>query len=206
MTSIGELLPRAARLKYELEVQMEAVESGRGDASDCQMGLQELQTQLGTLRQLLDAERPEKRALWKIKIDELGHEAHFLANDLRRVTQFQTTARERDSRFRRRGGAAPSSSATADDLMEEGASLARSSNQMDELMETGRSTMDSLRQQRERLKNTHRNALSMINTLGLSNSAMRLITSREKNDRIILGAGMALVLFVLWACVRYRSG
>ena len=203
MTSIGELLPRAARLKYELEVQMQAVESGAGDASDCSFGLAELQTQLATLRRLLDAERPEKRSLWKIKIDELGHEAAFLANDLRRYTQFQTNKHERDSLFRRRGGAAPG--ATADDLMEEGASLGRSGNQVDEMLETGRFSLDSRRQQRERLKHTHRNALSMINTLGLSTTAMKLITSREKNDRIILGLGMCLVLFVLWGCLRLRG-
>ena len=203
MTSIGELLPRAARLKYELEAQLQAVEQGNGDASDCSMGLQELQTQLGTLRRLLDAERPEKRHLWKIKIDELGHEATFLANDLRRVTQFHTHARERDQLFHRRGGAAPN--ASIDDLMEEGSSLARSNNQVDELMESGRATIGSLRSQRERLKNTHRNALSMINTLGLSNSAMRLIQSREKNDRIILGVGMVLVLGFLYLCLRYAK-
>ena len=201
MTSIGELLPRAARLKYELEVQLQSVESGVGDASDCSMGLAELQTQLDTLRRLLDAERPEKRALWKIKIDELGHEATFLANDLRRFTQFHTHARERDQLFHRRGGAAPN--ASIDDLMEEGSSLARSTNQVDELMESGRATVDSLRSQRERLKNTHRNALSMINTLGLSTTAMRLIQSREKNDRIILGVGMVVVLGFLYLCLRY---
>ena len=89
--------------------------------------------------------------------------------------------------------------------MEEGASLGRSGNQVDEMLETGRFSLDSLRQQRERLKNTHRNALSMINTLGLSTTAMKLITSREKNDRIILGLGMCLVLFVLWGCLRLRG-
>ena len=89
--------------------------------------------------------------------------------------------------------------------MEEGASLGRSGNQVDEMLETGRFSLDSLRQQRERLKHTHRNALSMINTLGLSTTAMKLITSREKNDRIILGLGMCLVLFVLWGCLRLRG-
>ena len=87
--------------------------------------------------------------------------------------------------------------------MEEGSSLARSGNEVDELMESGRATIDSLRSQRERLKNTHRNALSMINTLGLSSSVMRLIQSREKNDRIILIAGMIVVLGVLYLCVTY---
>ncbi len=46
MASVAELLPRAARLKYELEVQLRAVEQGAGDAGDCGMGLRELFTQI----------------------------------------------------------------------------------------------------------------------------------------------------------------
>ena len=129
MASVAELLPRAARLKYELEVQLRAVEQGNGDAGDCGMGLRELFTQINTLRQLLNAERPERRNLWKVKIDELGHEAQFLSNDLRRVTNFHQHQRERDSLFRRRAGAAPSSA--HDDLLEAEDSYARSGNQVD---------------------------------------------------------------------------
>ena len=129
MASVAELLPRANRLKYELEVQLRAVEQGNGDAGDCGMGLRELFTQINTLRQLLNAERPERRNLWKVKIDELGHEAQFLSNDLRRVTNFHQHQRERDSLFRRRAGAAPSSA--HDDLLEAEDSYARSGNQVD---------------------------------------------------------------------------
>lgn len=46
MTSIAELLPRASKLKYEIRVALNAVEAGHGDASDCSMGLTELQRQL----------------------------------------------------------------------------------------------------------------------------------------------------------------
>ena len=49
-------------------------------------------------------------------------------------------------------------------------------------METGRASLDSLRAQRERLKNTHRNALDMINKLGLSDTVMRLTNSRNRQD------------------------
>ena len=203
MASVAELLPRAARLKYELEVQLRAVEQGAGDAGDCGMGLRELFAQIGTLRQLLDAERPERRALWKVKIDELGHEAQFLSNDLRRVTRFHDHQRERDSLFRRRAGAAPS--AAHDDLLEAEDSYARSGNQVDELRENGRASLDSLRAQRERLKNTHRNALDMINKLGLSDTVMKLINSRNKQDRKIVLGGFACLFALFYLCLRWRG-
>mmetsp|Transcript_5315 Transcript_5315/g.13353 ORF Transcript_5315/g.13353 Transcript_5315/m.13353 type:complete len:204 (+) Transcript_5315:172-783(+) len=203
MASVAELLPRANRLKYELEVQLRAVEQGNGDAGDCGMGLRELFTQINTLRQLLNAERPERRNLWKVKIDELGHEAQFLSNDLRRVTNFHQHQRERDSLFRRRAGAAPSSA--HDDLLEAEDSYARSGNQVDELMETGRASLDSLRAQRERLKNTHRNALDMINKLGLSDTVMRLINSRNRQDRKIVVGGFVGLFVLFYLCMRWRG-
>jgi hypothetical protein len=203
MASVAELLPRANRLKYELEVQLRAVEQGNGDAGDCGMGLRELFTQINTLRQLLNAERPERRNLWKVKIDELGHEAQFLSNDLRRVTNFHQHQRERDSLFRRRAGAAPSSA--HDDLLEAEDSYARSGNQVDELMETGRASLDSLRAQRERLKNTHRNALDMINKLGLSDTVMRLINSRNRQDRKIIIGGFVGLFVLFYLCMRWRG-
>ena len=203
MASVAELLPRANRLKYELEVQLRAVEQGNGDAGDCGMGLRELFTQINTLRQLLNAERPERRNLWKVKIDELGHEAQFLSNDLRRVTNFHQHQRERDSLFRRRAGAAPSSA--HDDLLEAEDSYARSGNQVDELMETGRASLDSLRAQRERLKNTHRNALDMINKLGLSDTVMKLINSRNRQDRKIVIGGFVCLFVLFYLCMRWRG-
>jgi len=203
MTSIAELLPRAGRLKYEIMVQLQRVERGEGDASDCSFALRELERQLETLQSLLVSERPEKRALWQLKIDELRHERNFLAKDLQKYLSARSTALERDRLFHRRSGA---STVSIDVLAEEGDSLKRSTSQIDELMETGSASLGSLRLQRERLKATHRNALSMIHTLGLSNSVMRMIQSREKNDRYIVYAGMAICLIVFYFSVRFARG
>mmetsp|Transcript_14616 Transcript_14616/g.58394 ORF Transcript_14616/g.58394 Transcript_14616/m.58394 type:complete len:156 (-) Transcript_14616:171-638(-) len=129
----------------------------------------------------------------------------FLARDLTKVERVRSSALEREQLFRRRSAASASSAVAIDVLAEEGESLRRSTAQVDDIMESGRTIIGSLATQRERLKATHRNALSMINTLGVSNSVMRLIQSREKHDRYIVFAGMALTLLVFYACVRYAS-
>lgn len=46
----------------------------------------------------------------------------------------------------------------------------------------------------------------MINKLGLSNGLMKVMQTREKNDRVLLVVAVCFVLFVLYACVRYRRG
>lgn len=201
MTSLAELLPRAGKLKYEIRLALNSVESGQGDVTDCAMQVSELERQLETLASLLDSERPDRRPLWRLKIDELRHETNFLKNDLRRFEMARQTAYQRDQLFHRRSVA---STDAVQDLTAEGDSLKRSGSQLDELMESGRATMSSLAMQRERLKATHRNALSMINTLGLSNSVMRMIQSRQKNDRYIVYAGMFLCLLVFGVCVWWR--
>ena len=202
MTSIAELLPRASRLKYEISMQLQRVERGEGDASDCALGLRELERQVETLTGMLASEMPEKRGLWRLKIDELRHERNFLQRDLQRYANAKTTALERERLFHRR---TTQSSTAIDDLTAEGDSLKRSTNQVDELMETGRASMSSLQMQKERLKATHRNALSMIHTLGLSTNVMRMIQSREKNDRYIVFAGMAISLIFFYLCVRFAA-
>ena len=77
--------------------------------------------------------------------------------------------------------------------------------QVDELMETGRASLDSLRAQRERLKNTHRNALDMINKLGLSDTVMRLINSRNRQDRKIAIGGFVGLFVLFYLCMRWRG-
>ena len=77
--------------------------------------------------------------------------------------------------------------------------------QVDELMETGRASLDSLRAQRERLKNTHRNALDMINKLGLSDTVMKLINSRNLQDRKIVVGGFVFLFVLFYLCMRWRG-
>ena len=77
--------------------------------------------------------------------------------------------------------------------------------QVDELMETGRASLDSLRAQRERLKNTHRNALDMINKLGLSDTVMKLINSRNRQDRKIVVGGFVFLFVLFYLCMRWRG-
>ena len=59
----------------------------------------------------------------------------------------------------------------------------------------------NLREQRSTLKGAHRKILDIANTLGLSNTVMRLIERRTYQDRFILYGGMittCLIMFILW--------
>mmetsp|Transcript_27547 Transcript_27547/g.89720 ORF Transcript_27547/g.89720 Transcript_27547/m.89720 type:complete len:109 (-) Transcript_27547:128-454(-) len=51
--------------------------------------------------------------------------------------------------------------------------------------------------QREQLKNVHKKVLDVMNTLGVSNSLIRVIEKRQAMDIILLFAGMIGTVFIL---------
>ena len=72
---------------------------------------------------------------------------------------------------------------------------------MDELLVSGGSVLSNLREQRVTLKGAHKKILDIANTLGLSNTVLRLIERRTTQDKFILYGGMILsviIMFLIW--------
>ena len=79
----------------------------------------------------------------------------------------------------------------------ENGSLTRSSRMINDYLTIGRDTLDDLISQRERLKGIQRKAFDMMNYLGLSNSIMKNVESRDFVDKWIVYIGMIFLLAVL---------
>jgi Golgi SNAP receptor complex protein 2 len=60
----------------------------------------------------------------------------------------------------------------------------------------------SMAGQRERLKATHRKVLDVLNTVGLSDSVLRLVERRHRLDKILVYGGM-ITTVVLVGMVYY---
>ena len=58
--------------------------------------------------------------------------------------------------------------------------------------------LEALGQQRSALKGIERKVLDLANTLGVSNSVMRVIERRQLVDKAIVYGGMLLTLWLLW--------
>jgi Golgi SNAP receptor complex protein 2 len=72
---------------------------------------------------------------------------------------------------------------------------------MDDLIGSGTAILTSLREQRSSLKGVHRKLLDLANTLGLSNSVIRMIERRAYEDKFVLWGGMlvtTVILFLIW--------
>ena len=73
--------------------------------------------------------------------------------------------------------------------------------EIDNIIDTGSNVFDNLRQQRMTLKGAHKKVLDLANTLGLSNTVMRMIEKRTYQDKYILFGGMivtGVIMFLIW--------
>ena len=76
---------------------------------------------------------------------------------------------------------------------------------MDDLLSSGTSIISNLREQRLTLKGAHKKILDIANTLGLSNTVMRLIEKRASQDKIILFGGMIVTCIIMFLAWKYLT-
>ena len=70
--------------------------------------------------------------------------------------------------------------------------------QLDHLTGNAMSVLGALSDQRSSLKGVQRKVLDIASTLGVSNSVLRAIESRQFWDKILVYGGMLLTLALLW--------
>ena len=67
----------------------------------------------------------------------------------------------------------------------------------------GENTLLNLKEQNSMLKTIKTKMLNVTNSLGLSNSLIRLIERRNANDKYVLYGGMLITLFIMFLTVKY---
>lgn len=74
---------------------------------------------------------------------------------------------------------------------------------VEDLLQSGAGILENLRNQHMTVKGAHRRLYDIANTLGLSNTTMRLIERRAYQDQFILFGGMVFTLIVIGLIVFY---
>ncbi|KAM7531735.1 hypothetical protein LguiB_035145 [Lonicera macranthoides] len=150
-----------------------------------------------------------QRDLWKRKVEQVAEEADSLKESLDRYFQrHQRRMQEVQERAELLGRANGDSSHVLRIFDEEAQAMqsARNSSRMlEEATASGVAILSKYSEQRDRLKRAQRKALDVLNTLGLSNSVLRLIERRNRIDKWIKYAGMVftiVILFVFWRWTR----
>lgn len=145
-----------------------------------------------------------QRDLWKRKVEQVSEEAESLRASLDKyLSRNQKRIQEAQERAELFGRANGDSHILRifDEEAQASESVSRSSQLLEDTFATGVAILSKYSEQREHLKRAQRKALDVLNSLGLSNSLLRLIERRNRVDKWIKYAGMVftvVVIFFFW--------
>ncbi|XP_024971808.1 membrin-11-like isoform X2 [Cynara cardunculus var. scolymus] len=217
--TLSELYQRSRRLLLKTRDDLERLErlefsssAGAVDSPELSVAVRRDVAQIQTLCSEMDglwrsiASKPQ-RDLWKRKVEQVAEEAESLRESLDRYMQrHQRRMQEAQERAELLGRANGESSHVLRIFDEEAQAMqsARNSSRMlEEASATGAAILAKYSEQRDRLKGAQRKALDVLNTLGLSNSVLRIIERRNRVDQWIKYAGMILTFIIVIAFLRW---
>lgn len=219
--SLSSRFPEAQKLALRLQHDLAVLEGGGGDDGTApppagaeldalersvSAAVDELGRRIQGLENLIHREPPSRREVWRGRVERLAQDFYGFRTSVerhwRRMSQAERERRIQGELFagRSEGGDASGSSAV-DAYLKEAESLERSKRYVDGLKEYGTAVLRQMDEQGDLLKSARRKVWDVANTLGLSNSLMKIIQRRERGDKWLVYGGMALttsVLFSLW--------
>jgi len=226
--SLQDLYAVARRITFELQDGLIRLERLEGKGHGGNATIQELKEQRNKLnelqrisqqmeqqfRVLIVLENPAKRDIWKRKVEQVVEECdqfrialeRFGSRESRRMQEVQ----EREELMRRMNGngnmmnnnnngeVTLNMGTSYDAEASAGISMRRSGQMVDDLLETGASILGNLNEQKDRFKSAQRKVLSVLDTLGVSQSVLKVIDRRQRMDQIIVYGGMFLITFLIF--------
>ncbi|KAL4458170.1 hypothetical protein ABPG75_013035 [Micractinium tetrahymenae] len=229
MADLQTLHTQAKKLILTIRAGLERLETAEqnsraivpsGLAAELQQQLQQLQRLSGELdavwRMQSLREPAAKRDIWKRKVEQVAEEVDALRSGLERFTSRQqrrhVEEQQRRELLERRvggGGGGPfgGPGGSVQDDLKAARHVQSSRRVLEEAYETGVGIIGSMAGQRERLKATHRRVLDLLNSVGLSDSVLRLAERRQRLDKLLVYGGMAATLLLVgllywWAKLR----
>jgi len=71
------------------------------------------------------------------------------------------------------------------------------------MIDHGENSLNSLKEQTSMLKTIKGKMLNITNSLGLSNTLIRMIERRSKSDKYVLYGGMVITCIIMFLAVKY---
>ncbi|RZF36634.1 hypothetical protein LSTR_LSTR007337 [Laodelphax striatellus] len=157
---------------------------------------------------LIHKEPVSRRQNAKIRIDQLKYDNQHLQAALRshlnEIHRKRLEESEREELLNRRfTHETHDTTIFIDHSVQHNMSLQNANRGVDDMLRSGSGILDSLRSQRDTMKGAHRRIMDIANTLGLSNTTMRLIERRAQEDKYILLAGMIVTCLIIVLVVVY---
>ncbi|XP_050436388.1 probable Golgi SNAP receptor complex member 2 [Adelges cooleyi] len=202
------------RLVLETQELFNRLESSKSEAIEA-----EIQSKILTISKnceqlvvLVHKEPVSRRNNAKLRVDQLKYDYQHLQialkthqqNVLRRLRAEQEREELLNRRFTRNSDI-NDTTILIDHTIQHQNSLQGAHRGVDDLLGSGVSILQSLRDQRDRLTSTRNRLSGIFGNLRLSNTTMKYIEKRLKEDRYILYSGMAVTILIIIIVMMYFS-
>ena len=196
----------ARKIVMTVDELLRQLESGRDTSLELQSQISQhlysLARELAQLEQELSSETgATRRSMWRRRIQQLHEESTIQRDSLGKYASAQHSKQkeleEREALLERRRHN-EQHTIMMDGLMGESRSLHTADLEIDSLTGNANSVLQTLGQQSAALKGIQRKVLDVASTLGVSNSVIRMIESRQFWDKVLVYAGMILTLALLY--------
>lgn len=156
-------------------------------------------------------ESPHRRANAKYKVDQLKYDVKHVVAAINNI-KAKRFGRENEERqrealmattFTTNDQARSHTSIELDAHLEHNQRMNDTHSQLDALLDHGSNVLSSLRDQHGTLKTARKKVLDVINTLGLTNTVMRLIERRGSQDKIIFWVGVVITCLIMYLTFWY---
>jgi len=203
--SIQVLQQNLSRLDQSPAAQLPMVEA------DISEQLNAIHANCDRLATMASKETPHRRANAKYKVDQLKYDVKHVVAAINNI-KAKRFARENEERqrealmsmsFTTNDEARSHTSIELDAHLEHNQRMGDTHRQLDDLLGHGSSILDSLRDQHGTLKSARKKVLDVINTLGLTNTVMRLIEKRGSQDKVIFWVGVIITCLIMYLTIWY---
>ncbi|XP_072047398.1 Golgi SNAP receptor complex member 2-like [Amphiura filiformis] len=202
------------KMIHEVQNSLGRVENARKE--DAHIIENEIQTRIDQITSncerldiLVNKEPPTRRQNAKLRVNQLKYDNQHIQAALRNIQHRRYTReqeeRDREELLSRSFTTNDEASIMIDHELQHNDSLHNAHRGIDDLLGQGSATISNLRDQRSMLKGAHRKILDVTNTLGLSNTVMRLIEKRTFQDKFILFGGMIVTCIIMYLVFKYLA-
>lgn len=205
MTSIAELFPKCRKLAYDSRQQLSQVQNGIMFASELFLSLDELTRQLDIMEKLVLRETPAQREVWRRKIQELRQDSVAIRRNGEHYDRIKNTSlrhqKERDELLTRRRQRKEYSNMEEQELAnlaDEAQSWNQSQYMVTDLIGQGEASLTNLLHQRQRMGGVTQFLGKISDSLGISNSTMKIIERRDVTDAYFVFGGMIITCIVIY--------
>lgn len=199
------------KMVQEVQNSMGRVELAREEdvhvvENELQARIEQISSNCDRLEILVNKEHPSRRQNARLKVDQVRYDCQHLQAGLRNFQHRRylknQQQRERDLLLERSFRTNDEDMAIEmDNSVNHHHKLNNAHRGMDDLLTHGSSVLQNLRDQRSSLKGIKTKMLNIANTLGMSNTVMRLIEKRTTQDKLVLFGGMmftTIIMILIW--------